>query len=195
MIKQENNKLGLPTYVLFPGEQFVTSENCFLSTITGLCIVVCLYDSRLRLGGMGHFVVPGTLGTEGVIRDEVAEHGIYSLELLMADIVKAGGDRKELTAKIFGTGHLKDSHMSEEIISSNIKFIHDYFKLENIKVEKEDLGGDFRRKIMFKPKTGEAFRKKLKHNEVGSEFIELERQYINEIFENKEIKTNVTLFE
>jgi chemotaxis protein CheD len=142
---------------------------------------------------MGHFIIPGMIGTEGIIASEIAEHGVVNLEYIMGEIVKLGGDRRDLRAKLFGAGYT--GGVSERIVRSNISFLHDYFLFEKIPVEKEDLGGNIRREILFRPATGDVFRKILKHNEGQSEFSKLEKEYIDKVFKGKEIKTHFILFE
>jgi len=66
---------------------------------------------------------------------------------------------------------------------------------ESIELLAEDLGGNFRRYLLFKPHTGEAFRKTLINNDSNSEYIRLEKEYIDSAFRNKEIKTNYLLYE
>jgi chemotaxis protein CheD len=179
--------------MIYPGDHYVTKDRCLLSTIVGSCVVVCLHEPHLKIGGLGHFIVPGMIGTEGLVRSEIAEHGIVNLEYLMAEVVKLGGDRKNLVAKIFGAGFTHE--VNSAIIKSNINFLKDYFAFENIPIEKEDLGGKFRREVIFNPVTGEVFRKILKHNSAHSEFDRLEKEYIEKTFLGKEIKTHYVLFE
>jgi chemotaxis protein CheD len=193
MIKTRNEKTGLPMYVIYPGEHYATGENCLLNTVTGSCIVVCLFDKRLRIGGIGHFIVPGMIGTEGIISSEIAEFGIVNLEYIMAEIVKLGGDRKQLSAKIFGAGYT--SGVSAAVVRSNVAFLHEYFSVEKIPVEKEDLGGNMRREILFNPYSGDIYRRILKNNEGQSEFVSLEREYIDKAFRGSEIKSNYVLFD
>ena len=193
MIQTRSDKYGVPMYVLYPGDHFATRENCVLNTITGSCIVVCLYDPQRKIGGMGHFIIPGMIGTEGIIADEIAEHGIVNLEYIMGEIVKLGGDRRDLKAKLFGAGY--SGVVNAAVVRSNIAFLHDYFRMEKIPVEREDLGGDVRREIIFRPENGDVYRKLLRNNEGRSEFIELEREYIDKAFKGKEIKTHFVLFE
>ena len=102
---------------------------------------------------MGHFIVPGAIGTEGIVKDEIARLGIANIEYIMGEIVKEGGDRRYLKAKIFGAGY-QDSPLMDfkDLSDSNIRFIHEYFTLEKIHVERSDLGGDFRRKIYTRRK-------------------------------------------
>jgi chemotaxis protein CheD len=193
MIKTRNENTGLPMYVIYPGEHFATGDNCILSTITGSCVAVCLFDKYLRIGGMGNFIVPGMIGTEGIISSEIAEFGVVNLEYIMAEIIKLGGDRKKLTARIFGAGYMPE--VSTDIVRSNIAFLHEYFKVEKIPVVKQDLGGNMRREIIFNPFSGEIFRRILKNNEGQSEFSSLEREYIEKSFKGSEIKSNYILFD
>lgn len=194
MIKIESSRYGMPLYVIYPGEHFFTSERCVLNTITGSCLVVCLYDKERRMGGIGHFIVPGTIGTEGIYADEIAEHGIYNIELIVAEYVKKGGDRRCLKAKIFGSGYIAGSTLGG-VVKSNIWFIHEYLKKESILIESDDLGGNYRRYIIFEPFSGKVYRKILKNNDENSEFIKLEKEYIDLSFRKKDIKTNYVLFE
>ena len=106
MIRSTENRFGKVLYTLFPGDYFATGEDCILGTVIGACACVCLYDGGRRIGGMGHFIVPGMIGTEGIFSDEIAKLGITSMEYLIGEIVKLGGDRKYLKAKLFGVGRL-----------------------------------------------------------------------------------------
>ncbi len=196
MIKANNSRLGKCLYTLYPGDYFATREDCVLGTVTGMTVCVCVYDDGMRIGGMGHFIVPGMMGTEGIVADEIAAQGITSMEYLIGEIVKLGGDRKYLKAKLFGAGYLKTgASRADGLALSNIRFLNEYFAFEKIKVEKEDLGGQYRRQVLFHPGNGNAFRRFQRRNEDSSEFIKLEQEYIDNLFRNKQRYGKVYLFE
>lgn len=196
MIKTKDNKFNKCLYILYPGDYFATKEDCMLGTVVGSCLVLCLYDPIKGIGGMGHFIVPGALGTEGIVVDDIARVGITSIEYLMGEIVKLGGDRKYLKAKIFGAGYQgMNPKKLHELSDSNIRFIHEYFTIEKIHVDRSDLGGEFRRKIYFSLKDGIVYRQILKNNEDSSEFIKLEQEYIDTQFRDKKRAGRVVLFE
>ena len=46
---------------VLPGEYFVSGENIVIMTVLGSCIAACLWDSRARVGGMNHFMLPERL--------------------------------------------------------------------------------------------------------------------------------------
>jgi chemotaxis protein CheD len=196
MIKSRSKKFNKPLYVLHPGEYYATNEDCVLGTVAGLCVAVCLYDPVRKMGGMGHFIVPGVMGTEGLYRDEIASRGIASMEHLIGEIVKLGGDRKYLCAKIFGAGYAVDDRKKTiELSEGNIHFIQEYFVAEKIIIDRIDLGGEFRRRLYFFPNDGNVYRKILKNNEEESEFIRMEKDYIEREFINREKAGKVILFQ
>ena len=196
MIKKKNNGFGKLLYILYPGEYYASNEDCILGTVTGSCVVICLYDTLRKIGGLRHFVVPGSIGTGGIFNGDIASQGIASMEYLFGEIVKLGGDRKYLKAKILGASYINDVHNKLYGISLSVmKFLHEYFTYEKIPVEQDDIGGDFRRKIYFHPRTGKVFRKKLKNNEESSEFIKMEKEYIDSVFNNKGKYGKVVIFD
>ena len=196
MIKNNVSKYGVPLYILYPGDYFASVEKCVMGTVTGSCVVVCLFDVVNNVGGMGHFIVPGTIGTEGIIANEIAKQGILSMEHLIGEMVKLGGDRHYFKAKLFGAGYIT-SGVAEMggVVDSNINFLHEYFSMEKIEVEKEDLGGNSRRKVLYFPFKGMAYRRLLSQNEGSSEFVKLEKEYIDSVFKNKERYGRLILFE
>ncbi len=195
MIKSETSKFGKPLYILYPGDYFATDGDCILGTITGSCLVICFYEFRKKIGGMGHFIVPGAIGTGGIVNDDIAGSGIASIEHLIGELVKLGGDRRFLRVKVFGAGYNSGNDSNMTIAHSNIRFIHEYFAIEKIRIDRSDLGGDFRRRIYFSLKDNTVYRQVLKNNEENSEFIRLEQEYIDIQFRNKRKTGRIILFE
>jgi chemotaxis protein CheD len=195
MIRSESNRFGKTLFILYPGDYFATVDDCLLATVAGSCVVVCLYDGVRNIGGLGHFILPGAMGTEGLIADEVAKQGITSMEHLMGEMVKQGSNRKSLRATLYGAGIFSENGARGVSSGGNIQFLHEYFKFEKILVYREDLGGNLRRKIFFFPQTGVSLRKYLMNNQDHSEFMKLENEYIAATFRNKEKYGKVILFD
>jgi chemotaxis protein CheD len=181
-------------HVLKPGEFYATSSDRIIGTVTGSSVVVCLYDQEKGIGGMCHFIVPGTIGTTGLVSDEIARFGVSNMELLLGDIVKLGGDRKRLKAKVYGSGAPGggDQRMND-IARGNVQFVEQYFQLEKIGIEDEDLGGGDRKKIVFEPKTG-TVRKDSINSDDAALFVRLEAEYIESVFKNKDKTGDVVIF-
>jgi chemotaxis protein CheD len=195
MIKSDHSKYNKPIIMLYPGEWHVTKEDILLISVSGSSLVVTLHDKYRRIGGLGQFVLPGQIGTGGLTDDEVASYGITQIEYLIGEFVKLGGNRKDLTANVFGSAKLTSANrVDERVLKSNMYFIHNFFSAEKIPVEHLDISGSMRRKVIFSPKDGRTFRKMLKNNEAGSEIIRLENEYIERAFKEVHKKTEYTLF-
>jgi chemotaxis protein CheD len=92
----------------------------------------------------------------------------------MADIVKAGGRRSELVAKIFGAAAIDSK---SPFVKSNIHFIHDYLANEKIPVIAEDLGNEYMREIFFFPSTGVLYSKRVDDSKTVNHIMKLEDEY------------------
>lgn len=196
MLRSQQNRTGKPLYLIYPGEHFASNENCYIGTIVGSCLAVSVFDYSKRRGGLINFVVPGTAGTEGVVHEDISRIGILNMEYLMADMVKLGCDRHHMKVKIFGAGYTDNSNFGKiSLPENNIRFVKEYFELEKIQVEKSDLGGNFRRKLYFSPVDGVVYRQILKNNEEFSEFIMLEKEYVENEFRNRNRVGKIVLFD
>lgn len=196
MIVSNSSRLGRPVYILLPGEYYASNCDCALLTVAGACVCVVLADGGRKIGGMGHFLVPGMMGSEGIHTDEIAAHGITQMEYLIGEIVKLRGDRRDLHAKIFGAGTIDSGNGGlAAVTQSNVRFLREYFSAERIPLVSEDLGGRFRRKMLFNPGTGEIFRRFQRRNEDSSEFLKLEVEYLDSVFRNKPTYGKVIMFE
>ncbi|MFW5808343.1 MAG: hypothetical protein ACOC2H_00825 [Spirochaetota bacterium] len=195
MIKSDHSKYNKPVIMLYPGEWYVTNEDMLLISVSGSCIVVTLHDRMRRIGGLGQFILPGQIGTGGLTNDDVASYGITQIEFLIGEFVKLGGDRRDLTANVFGSAVLDTAQrVDTRILKSNLFFIHNFFTAEKIPVDHLDISGSMRRKIIFSPRDGRTFRKMLANNETGSEIIRLENEYIEKAFKEVREKTKYTIF-
>lgn len=197
MIKSNSSQYNKPMYMLYPGEYFVCKQDVVLATVAGSCLVVCLFDKYRKMGGLGQFILPGVMGTGGLTKSQVAAYAVTQLEYLFGEFVKLGGDRKDLTAKVFGAAsYAVNGRVDERVLLANVRFVHEFFSNEKIPVENLDISGDKRRKVVFFPKTGKTFRKLLSNNETSSEIIRMENEYIENAFKYiRKPETKVILFD
>ena len=141
---------------VLPGEYFVTNENVMLITVLGSCIAACLWDSRVGVGGMNHFMLP-----EGDSSDMSGRYGSYAMELLINEMMKLGARREFLQAKIFGGGRVISSFTNLNVGERNTEFVRDYLRTERIPVVSEDVLDIFPRKVVFFGTSGKAMVKRL----------------------------------
>jgi len=134
---------------IIQGEYRVSDDpDIVLTTLLGSCVAACLWDPLAGVGGMNHFLLPGEAGTEGM------RYGVHAMELLVNDILKRGGRRDRLVAKLFGGARLSE-HLTD-VGHANSTFAERFLKDERIPVAAASLRGDQARRIQFWPVGGRA---------------------------------------
>lgn len=173
---------------ILPGEFYVTLHNEVIVTVLGSCIAACIRDKMLGIGGMNHFMLPSSAEQDKL--SGANRYGNYAMENLINEILKNGGRRENLEAKIFGGGKIL-ANMTD-VGMRNIQFVKEYLQTEKIEVVSQDLGSVYPRKVAFIPATGKAFMKKLKslHNET---VVTRERDYMKDL-EKQPVQSDIELF-
>lgn len=141
---------------VLPGEYFVSEDNIVITTVLGSCISACLWDRRVQLGGMNHFMLP-----DNDSADRSGRYGSYAMELLINEMLKKGARRETMQAKIFGGAQVMRGFATMNVGERNTAFVIDYLRAERIPVVSEDVLDIFPRKVCFFPATGKAMVKRL----------------------------------
>ncbi len=140
---------------VLPGEYYVSADDLVIMTVLGSCIAACIWDPRVRVGGMNHFMLP-----EGG-SDSGGRYGSYAMELLINELMKQGARRETMQAKVFGGGQVMSSFTTMNVGERNTKFVLDYLQTERIAVVSKDVLDVHPRKVCFFPATGKAMVKRL----------------------------------
>ena len=181
-----------PAAKIRPGEYYVTARKDELITTTlGSCVSACIRDRIFGIGGMNHFMLP--LSEDGQWNgggDLATRYGNYAMEHLINDILKHGGHRSHLEAKIFGGGRVLDGHT--DVGTTNIAFVREYLATEGIPLLAEDVGDIHPRKVVFFPADGRVRVKRIKHLH-NDTIARRERSYRNQL-EEKPIEGSIELF-
>lgn len=176
---------------LLPGEFYVTASGEMLTTVLGSCISVCVRDVESGIGGMNHFMLPHSDAVdEWGGPTAAARYGSHAMEMLINAVMKAGGRRERLEYKAFGGGNIVSQPSS--VGTKNIEFLHEFVRLEGIRLTASDLGGQHPRKVVFFPETGRAGVKKLRmlNNQT---IVQRERRYSTQLDE-RPVRGEVELF-
>ena len=134
------------------GEHYVTDDpDVMLTTILGSCVALCLRDPVAGIGGMNHFLLPDGAGAG---TDAGRRYGAYAMEVLINDVLKAGGRRERLEAKLFGGGRMFDS--LSDVGAANAAFAERFMADEGIPVLGGSMGGFGGRRLHYWPVSGRA---------------------------------------
>jgi chemotaxis protein CheD len=177
---------------ILPGEYYVTTNDEMIVTVLGSCISACIRDTRLKIGGMNHFMLPMSpgAGNADLMNSQSARYGNFAMEHLINAILKQGGSKRYLEVKLVGGGKII-ANMSD-IGQRNINFAQQYVMTENLNVIGEDLGDVYPRKVQYYPMTGRLRVKRLRkvHNNT---VVSRETEYMEDIAQ-KPMSGDVELF-
>lgn len=146
-------KIGAMTITVLPGQHAVTAEaGVAIVTLLGSCVAACIRDPACGLGGLNHFLLPGDAASD----QRSARYGVHAMELLVNDILRRGGQKSRLEAKVFGGANVIDVTASETVGDRNCSFVIEYLRREGIRLVAQDLGGERARRVFYFPETGRA---------------------------------------
>jgi chemotaxis protein CheD len=189
--RMQDTRFPYEVAVILPGEYFVSTIPMVVYTVLGSCISVCLRDPLVNLGGMNHFMLGAP--TSGGGQDHWAESGRYgsfAMEMLINEILKRGGKKERLEAKVFGGGKIYDGSM--DIGATNAAWALDYLECEGIPLLKANVGDVCPRKVYFFTDSGKVLLKKL-DRVVAKAIAEEEGQYQKKL-QQTPVQSDVTLF-
>lgn len=140
-------------HYLYPSTLFVDSDKYQVSTLLGSCVAVCLYDTKLKIGGINHYMLPFWSG-RGLASPKF---GNVAISKLIDNIESLGSQRKNLIAKVFGGGNplLNESdNAGFNIGNRNIQIAYEMLEEYKISIIAKSVGGKKGRKIQFDTFTG-----------------------------------------
>lgn len=177
--------------VIMPGEYFVSPDPMVVFTLLGSCISVCLRDTYSGIGGMNHFMLAApNQYSSGDSWTESGRYGSYAMEMLINGILKCGGQRKRLEAKVFGGGKIYEG--VNDIGAQNAGWALDYLEREGIPPVKADVGNVCPRKVYFFTDSGRVLVKKLDKVQ-GQDIVKEEGRYQKTLQQTSQMG-EVTLF-
>ena len=138
---------------LHPGELYASPEPAKVMIILGSCVAVCLYNTRLAIGGATHFLLP-TLDGEG---HRSPRYGDVAIARLLQELRLAGSKNKDLHAEVYGGASVLQAFSSSangSIGEKNVRLAIEVLSRESIPVMRRDTGGSKGRKINMRTDTG-----------------------------------------
>lgn len=147
------------------GDYAVTTDGSPLSTVgLGSCIGIVLYDSRKKVAGLSHIMLP-EMGSK---QDRIGKYADTAIPALLDEMKKKGGSPQLCKAKIAGGASLftfKDDTL--QIGKRNAEAVEAILKQYRIRIVGKDVGGDRGRTITFYPDSEELHIRMVKKGDNG----------------------------
>jgi chemotaxis protein CheD len=140
---------------LHPGQTHVTAVPSKITTIVGSCVAVMLWDSRFRIGGVTHYLLPSWDGHG----QASARYGDVALEGLLSEITKAGARPPDMRAYVYGGGSVLTALQAQAgaLGGRNVERAFEWLKSNPaIVLMDQHTGGNRGKKIIFDTLEGKA---------------------------------------
>jgi chemotaxis protein CheD len=143
---------------LHPGQVVAFAEPAQVTTILGSCVAVCLYNPHRGIGGMNHFVLPGS----GAHEDHSARFAEPAFDQLLSVLRLLGAPPPSLYAKLFGgAGNMGAGASEPPVGQRNVDAARELLRRHAIPLVAEDVGGPCGRKLLFETAGGAAWVRRL----------------------------------
>lgn len=143
-------KVGMADWKTCSGENAVTTLGL------GSCVGIAIRDPMTKVGGLAHIMLPdSTEIRNNSNRPKFADTGI---EDLVAEIVRKGGSRFRLVAKIAGGAQMfanNTNNATLRIGERNVQASKKKLSELRIPILAEDTGKTYGRTVIFYPKNGD----------------------------------------
>ncbi len=149
------------------GQIHVDTAPSAISTVLGSCVAVCLYDTKLGIGGMNHYLLPFWNGN-GL---QSPKFGNISIPKLIEAMLMNGANPRTLEAKVFGGASINIGVSANTMMigEKNIMVAKEILKEYKIAIVAEDSGGQNGRKIQFNLERGKVLMKYIARIDSGME--------------------------
>jgi len=183
--------LGIWVARVLPGEFYASRSGEAIATVLGSCVAVCMRDAKAGIAGLNHFMLPnaGASGSWGSGINAATRYGGFAMEQLVNSILKAGGDRYRIEAKVFGGGAVLRG--VSDIGMQNVSFAHEYLINEDFRIVAENTGGNQGRRIIYLTATGVVLMKKITSTQ---DVAKKETQYLDKLG-SKPVSGGLELFD
>jgi len=143
--------------------EYAVEKDCgtIETSSVGSCVVVCLYDDLIKVGGLAHAMLPHRAENTNFVsvrskNERPAKYVDEAIDLMINEMEKLGAVKMRLRAKIIGGAEmfkfLAKNHVSvgEENVAMARKILQDL----HIPIVSEDTGGTVGRAVIFDLENG-----------------------------------------
>jgi len=149
----------LGKHYLYPSALFAEKKPFMVDTVLGSCVAVCLFDQKLNIGGINHYMLPFWNGN-GLASPK---YGNIATEKLVEKMLRNGATIQNMVAKVFGGANQMNTSL--RIGDQNIEVARQTLANYGIKIIAENVGGGVGRKLRYNTSTGQVMMKFLTKSE------------------------------
>ena len=144
---------------LNPGEFYFGDKETRIRTLLGSCVAITLWNSRLRIGGMCHYLLPSCRDCTRKPEPD-GRYADDAMVLFLRELENTGSRPADYEVKMFGGGDQFPGQTLASPVSvpcNNINSGRNLLKQHGFSIKAEHLGGTGHRNVIFDIWSGEVW--------------------------------------
>jgi len=130
------------------------SGDILVTYALGSCICVAIYDPKVKVGGLLHFMLPDSNLDAVKAKATPAMFADTGIPLLFKSCYACGADKKRMVVKVAGGASILDDTNYFRIGQKNITAVRKIFWRNNVMIDGEDTGKHFNRTVRLDLSSG-----------------------------------------
>lgn len=139
-------------------------DNTLVTFALGSCIGICLFDSAIKVGGLGHIMLPNCPNASAEV--SINKYADTCIPHMISSLTALGCSKTRMTAKIAGGAKMfevsGDSTFGN-IGERNAKAVREALRGVGIRIVADDTGANYGRTVYFNTLTGAVEIKSFNH--------------------------------
>lgn len=129
-------------------------DDVLITYALGSCIGIAVYDPRVRVGGLLHFMLPDSSIDSNKAKVNPAMFADTGIPFLFKSCYRLGAEKRRMIVKIAGGAKIMDDANYFRIGQKNITALRKIFWKNNVLIDGEDTGKSNNRTVQLNISTG-----------------------------------------
>ena len=136
------------------------ADDVLVTYALGSCIAVAIYDPRVKVGGLLHYMLPDSTLDMNKAKATPGMFADTGIPLLFKACYNLGAQKKSMIVKVIGGASILDDTNYFRIGQKNIMAVRKMFWKNNVMINGEDTGSNYNRTVRLEISTGKVFVKR-----------------------------------
>ncbi len=129
-------------------------DDVLITYALGSCISVAVYDPKMKVGGLLHFMLPDSTLDASKAKEKAAMFADTGIPLLFKSCYAIGAEKQRMVVKVAGGASILDDGNYFRIGQKNIMAMRKIFWHNNVMIDAEDTGRNCNRTVRLELANG-----------------------------------------
>ena len=129
-------------------------EDILITPPLGSCVVVCVYDPEIKVGGMLNYMLPLSKSDPSKAKEMPYMFADTGVPRLFTALYEFGAEKHRMKVCLAGAGQVMGENQMYSLGRRNYMILRKMFLKNGIEISGEDIGGSYARKLVLEINNG-----------------------------------------